>query len=188
MQGLCRIFALSVFLLLPMLAQAFDGNRRGFFLGVGGGLHVSDIDVDLENDFNFGLATSFRIGAGITDKVLLYYINKGSWYRRDDVTFGYGLSGLGASYYFNSGAPAYYLAAGIGYASFDDLDDEESDFLGGGDGTGIMLASGVELRRYLHLEAVVVHSRLDIKDRAVTAVARSYDATTLQVHAIWAFY
>jgi len=176
-----RFFTLIAFLLLPTISQAFDGNRQGFLVGIGGGFH--GVDVDVESDTHSGLATSFRIGMGVTDRVLLYYLNNVSWYSRSGYTFTYGLSGFGASFYFNRSTPAVYLTSAVGYATYDDTDSNDSNFDGQGDGVGLMFGSGLELRRGLHLEAAVYHSSIEA-ERYVS----EFDATTLQLLFNWIFY
>ena len=100
-------FAAIFFSATPTLA--FDDNRQGFILGLGAGFHSIDIDF-LYNGSNVGsqsesgLATSFKIGGGLTDQFALYYVRNVSWYSAPyfdgysitDATYTVGLTGVGS--------------------------------------------------------------------------------------------
>ena len=62
---------------------AFDDERRGFLLGFGAGLHGIEEDFivsgsNIGSQSKSGLATSFKIGGGITDQFTLYYVRNAS--------------------------------------------------------------------------------------------------------------
>lgn len=87
--------------LLITLTSAFDGNRRGFILGGGAGLHLmpckESISSDSINDIwyrpssvfpkryndevvpSFGVSTDFILGGGITPQIMVYYENSVSF-------------------------------------------------------------------------------------------------------------
>jgi hypothetical protein len=111
-------------------AFAFDDNRQGFLFGLGGGfttLKVSNIynsSGDTWSVPEYGLATSIKMGWGITDQVALYYIQNDSWYREyspnfepKETTYSLGISGIGATYFLEPTAPSAYImaATGVGY-------------------------------------------------------------------------
>ncbi len=109
--------------------MAFDDNRDGFFMAFGLGVHSLDNDfiyagTELKSNSNSGLATSFKIGFGVTEQIALYYIRNASWYNDSyydgysatDTVYTVGINGLGMTYYFSSSSPSFYmmLATGIG--------------------------------------------------------------------------
>jgi len=71
-----KIVGLLFFILVSAQpAHAFDGSRKGFFLGVGGGIHSTSSDSSAsESSSKTGFASSFRIGGGFTDNFVLYYV------------------------------------------------------------------------------------------------------------------
>jgi len=142
----------AVLLLVPVTADAFDGNRKGFLLGFGAGAGVASYSQNLKitlpdippdrtssQKTSFAIATNFKLGWGLTDKFLVYYLAEVAWFQHDDVfiydnprtpekethwvTDGFdapsksiwiasGLMGLGASYYLGDDSPWYVSAAG----------------------------------------------------------------------------
>lgn len=150
-------------LVLSQAVSAFDNNRQGFILGLGIGLH--NIDVDFKSsgfqtvsESESGIATSFKIGGGITDQFALYYVRNASWYSTTvtdgfttmDVTYTVGISGLGATYYFAPTAPSGYILGAFGIADgaapFESNVEEY-------DGNAYMIGGGYEVSKGLHLEA-----------------------------------
>lgn len=161
------------FLFFSQSASAFDGNRKGFLLGIGLGAHGSEIGPDSQG----GLASSFKIGVGITNKLAIYYANHVAYFNADGFLYGSSLTGIGVSYYFSANRPSFFLTGTIGLAGFDDFDTDEDDFSTGnsGDGEGIAFGFGFELARLLTFESMVMHSTIDydgnvIGDRDHTSV------------------
>lgn len=79
-------------------AHAFDNSRNGFFISVDVGAHTTSSNVSTSDSRN-GLALTFKIGGGFTDKFVLYYVGNTSWYD-DEYTFALGVAGTDASYFF----------------------------------------------------------------------------------------
>jgi len=104
-------------------ALALDDSRKGFSIGVGAGIHTVSVD-NTADDFGFslnssssisefGIATSFKIGGGITEQFSLYYVRSASWYD-DTSVFTTGLAGIGAAYYLSPTAPSIYFHGAVG--------------------------------------------------------------------------
>ncbi len=71
-----KSFALAAGLVAATPALAFDDNRQGFILGLGIGLHNINSDFFVNgtktgSQSEGGIATSFKIGGGVTDQLAL---------------------------------------------------------------------------------------------------------------------
>ena len=69
-----RYILIVCVLLASQTAAAFDEQREGFILGFGAGLHHTKLDftssgANIESDTKGGLATSLKIGAGLTNQL-----------------------------------------------------------------------------------------------------------------------
>lgn len=145
-------------------AVAFDDSREGFILGLGAGLH------NIKNDYSFngisyqtesqsGLATSFKIGGGITNQFALYYVRNASWFsstvpgttREGRAVVGMG--GIGATYYFEPASPSGYMLGAIGGSDFAfPLESNVTTRTGG----AIMLGGGYEFSQHVMFEVTVL--------------------------------
>ncbi len=156
------------------VANAFDDNRQGFILGLGAGFHNIDTDFNYDGSkFNSesksGLATSFKIGWGITNQFALYYVRNASWYSApsfngyttSDITYLAGISGIGGTFYLSPSAPSgYFLGAiGIGDLSAPFESNIESDT-----GSALMFGGGYEVSKHLQIEATLLSTDIDSAD------------------------
>lgn len=148
-------------------AHAFDGQRKGFILGVGAGLGVSSFTQTLDvsglgsetsdRETKVGVAADFRIGWGVDDQLLLYYDNRANWFSVENVfdesvTLVDGLSTFGASYYFQPAAPSAFVTGGIGWATWTTPFEEESS---GALGFGLYGGGGYEFNKLLSVEGSI---------------------------------
>jgi hypothetical protein len=127
----CIALALSLALLIvASSASAFDGSRRGFVLGGGLGLGLTSYTQELSGGLtgssdrqNSGaIATTFKIGGGLSERTLLIYQQNQNWFSLtnvfgDDVTVASG-SGVLAVNHFVSDESSVYLVGGIGLSSW----------------------------------------------------------------------
>lgn len=189
-----RSAAIAAMLLSATPALAFDDYRQGFILSLGAGFHSITNDYKY-NDYSYltestsGLATSFKIGGGITDQFALYFVRNVSWFsspvsdgiRTWDATAAVGISGIGATYYFEPTAPSGYMLAAIGGADFSfPFESNVSNSTGG----AFMLGGGYEFDRHLMIEATLLAT-------SVTNPTNSYnkmDSAALQVTLNYMFY
>ena len=171
----------SVFLILIVLimlflitnANAFDGKRKGFFLGGGlgpgftslketitySGLFDGESSESSEWESKFGLMTYFKIGYAPSDIVEIHYTNKISWFgdkvyffgdsMGEDVTMASGLSTLGMTYYFKPEAPSYFITGGIGFSTLSLPFESHSEIKIGG---GLFAGAGYEFARHFNVE------------------------------------
>jgi hypothetical protein len=155
-------------------AFAFDDNRQGFIFGLGGGfttLKVGTYDYSSGNTWSvpeYGLATSLKMGWGITDQVALYYVQNDSWYREyyssnsssepKQSTFTVGISGIGATYFLEPSAPSAYIlaATGVGYNAtpFESNNHRNT-------GHAFLFGGGYEFERNITIEGTVLIDNYD---------------------------
>jgi len=162
------IFSLVIF---SPLSFAFDDDRKGFLIGLGLGFQKTNIDAtnaNTPNDSETGLATSFKVGGGITEQFSLYYVRSASWFNApysegsntSDIYYSSGLSGLGASYYFQKNTPSGYITGAFGIGDFaapleDDIDADT--------GSAFMVGGGYEIDKHIQLEITYLRTSIDSK-------------------------
>jgi opacity protein-like surface antigen len=110
----CLGIVVALLSALPTASDAFDKERKGFILGFGLGPSVSSFTQEFSYDWgnnpppssttnpsparlpvtgnassdrikNFGVATSLKIGWGLSEQLLVYYIAQVAWFRHDDI-------------------------------------------------------------------------------------------------------
>jgi hypothetical protein len=145
-------------------ASAFDGKRSGFVLGFGAGagwtsftrtVDTGTYSESSDRQDKLSVGTDFKIGAGIGDRFLLYYVNRVAWFQVEDAFFDkdlkYAAVGLlGASYYFGDASPSFYLLGLVGTSNWVSFDDGGSMM-----GFGVGAGAGWEFTRHWSVEATV---------------------------------
>jgi len=188
-----RFLITAYLLVLSQQSFAFDDDRKGFMIGVGLGFQKTSIDTSNSNassNSEAGLATSFRIGGGITEQFSLYYIRSASWFNApytegsntSDIYYVSGLSGLGASYYFQSSTPSAYLTGALGIGDFaapfeEDIDSDTDT------GSAFMIGGGYEIDQHIQLEVTFLRTSIDSK----TFNASDFKTSSLQftINYLW---
>lgn len=154
-----RQIAGLILLLCSASAQAFNDQREAFLVGLGIGYHGTRLDLGgADSDNVAGIASSVRIGFGLSNQFTLYYLSEGNWYNRGGDTWSLGLNGLGAAYYFSPRARSAYLHFGYGY-SYSSL-PRDSGSNNRKFGNGYTLGAGYEFMPHLNLEASFLRTRL----------------------------
>jgi len=144
-------------------AQAFDDNKKGFLVSLGGGLSNVNTKVSLgnlgANESSFGLASSFKLGYGFNEQFMLYYVNDVSWYGYENDpnkdTYATGLTGIGASYFFDKNKP-YYILGGVGVGTITNVSKSVQTR-----GNSFMIGAGYEAVKHLQVEASYVKSNFE---------------------------
>jgi len=142
-------------------------------IGIGLGIQKTNINernLNAASNSETGMATSFKIGGGITQRFSLYYVRSASWFNApytedsntSDIYYVSGLSGLGASYYFQNSAPSAYITSAIGIGDFaapleDDIDSDTDT------GSAFMVGGGYELNKHIQFEATYLRTSIDGK-------------------------
>ncbi len=170
---------LGVMLIAAGTARAFDEQRSGFILGFGIGPSVTSFTQETINfgfftptttqntprESEFGLGTSFKIGAGIGEQIMIYYVNNVSWFSvvdsvrtpsntllTNDVIIANSVGLVGISYYFEETSPSPYVMGLIGVSVWDaPFEEGASALVGFGLGAGV----GWEFKPHWSLEATV---------------------------------
>jgi hypothetical protein len=97
MKKYCLMWIAMTVLFLSNAAHAWDGNRKGFILGIGVGGGQTDI-----GDGEFGLLSNFKIGYAPSDRLLLYWHATGVYFE-DPLgdLWADGMGGISAQYHFD---------------------------------------------------------------------------------------
>jgi len=162
---------LTMVLLGTGISQA-DGNKKGFVIGLGVGSSLTSYTQSVptrsytsERENNFGLATDFKIGYGLNEKLVLVYTSKVSWFdfdngEKENVTVTNGVGGIGAIYYLNR----LYVTGGIGFSSWATPFEEKTD---AANGAGFFLGCGYEFIAHLSVELGVTIGKSKMKFKGV---------------------
>jgi len=114
-------------------AHTAEAQRSGFIIGFGVGPGFTAGDVDSK----VGIATDFRIGGTIGKSLQLYYTAKSNLLFYDGDPEASAVSGLGATYAWDSG---FNINGTAGLATWLDFDNGTSNGFGAGAGVGYEFA------------------------------------------------
>ncbi|ASJ75256.1 hypothetical protein [Granulosicoccus antarcticus] len=159
----------------------FDGNRKGFMMGIAGGFHSTELDIQptgspSQSASESGVQFRLMVGAGISEKLTIYGLYDFQW--GDDAA--YGLVGPGATFYFSDHGPSAYLFAGPGYAMYTEKDQPRNNYIyETATGFGMLLGGGYAFTKNLHLEGSLTH--MNVSDRNSYADDIDYELTSLRV-------
>ena len=116
-------------LLMSSPLLALDDQRQGFFFSVGAGYSTSDyIDDSFNDSSRQGFGTSFKVGGGINNKTVGYYVRHVAWSSILEDSLGF--SGVGLAHYFSTHSRSPYINAAVGLG--DSLDAYRMNDMGGG--------------------------------------------------------
>ncbi len=169
-----RHIAFACLVFISQVAHALDGNRQGLIVGLGVGYHNLDMEpyydgTKLGSSSEKGLATSFKIGSGLSNQLAVYYVRNASWFDTGGTTFIIGISGVGGTYYLSPAAPSvYFLAAyGIGdmSAPFENVEPDT--------GSAVMLGGGYEIDKHRNLEVTFLNTDLESSDNSLFTLQSS---------------
>ena len=140
--------------------HAFDGKRKGFILGFGFGpsvtsftqtltgkvmnpetMNYESFDITSDRTNHVSLATDFRIGMGLSEKLLLYYAERSTWFSipvLDGTSIiANSVGGFGASYYLSETCPSIYIHGIVGFSTWAPLKSLGDSWAGFGVGAGV---------------------------------------------------
>jgi len=146
---LIPILILLAAILHPSQGQALDGERQGFFIGLGAG--VGSVD-ELSGD-DPGFVTSFKIGGGPSNQVLVYGSNRVVYINN---TYQ-GMSALGASYFLRPSGSSLFIAGEVGLAAL----GSRTGLSGSNSKVGFTLGIGYQLPLNLMLEADYMQASME---------------------------
>lgn len=144
--NLINRLCLSGLVLLNGSVAIAEDDRSGFYLNLGVGIEDFDSDRRLDDDTTYLLGGEYRFGEHWATELRYYYTDVAADLGSDVDVDQYGLDGL---YYFPIADSALepYLAAGIGYAVFDNgSDDMDEAQLNAGGGVRFYMSERFSLR------------------------------------------
>lgn len=111
---------------------AFDGNRKGFIIGIGVGPGYTTFSQTFKSSSSTNTSdrqkmrtfmSDFRIGYAPSNLLQIYWMSKVSWFKLkispdDDVILANGFGGVGATYSFNSTGPSPFVTGGVGFSTW----------------------------------------------------------------------
>ena len=192
MKKLLLIAVAASVLLAPMHAQAFDGAKKGFILGLGAGYGSAKQTVSVGSGSasatNGGVATVFKIGAGINDQFLLYYSNRVVFFSADTMdpyseavtssSFMQGMSALAGSYYLTPEGPSAFVTGELGVGVLTDSDAGQSD-----SGFGFGLGAGYDFGNHFVLEAG--YQRASVGSESIGSITVDTSISNFSITASW---
>ena len=125
-----------VLFLVNTNAHAFDGQRKGFLLGIGLGPGYTSFTQEVavsvfgfhesaksDRENKIGVITDFKIGYAPENSWAIYYTSKVSWFGMknalgNDVTVSNGLGAVAMTYWFKPQFPSPFIAGGLGYSTW----------------------------------------------------------------------
>ncbi len=164
-----KLFLFSILLLIGTQLFAFDGERKGFILGLGLGGSGYSFTQTIDNGYSssttdpesdFGLATDFTIGFAPNNQLELFYSSKVTWLEmvniyNEEVTITSGIAGFGISYHFvdsRTWSPNLFVNGSVGFSTW------TAPFESGSDiwiGTGFTCGIGFEFIKHCSLLASI---------------------------------
>ena len=147
------ILILLAAILHPSQGQAFDGERQGFFIGLGAGAGSVD---ELSGD-DLGFVTSFKIGGGPSNHVLVYGSNRVIYINGSYL----GMSALGASYFLRPSGHSLFIAGEVGLTAYNSRTGFRTGPNGSYSNIGFTLGIGYQLPVDLLLEADYMQASME---------------------------
>ncbi len=152
---------LGAAVLLSLLAAArlvaFDGQRKGFILGVGfgaGSLSYHDPSWShSQATFEFNL----KIGYAPSNNLEVYYLNIVSYFESMGRSYSGGGGLFGVTRYFDPAGKGLFLCGGAGYGFFWEMDWNSIDLSGFGAFAGL----GYEIGKHWNIQADVLYTDLE---------------------------
>ena len=169
--------------------HAFDGNRKGFMLGGGLGfagtsftqeLQAPGLRFESDRENHGAIASDFKLGFGVSDRVAVYYFNRVSWFAiATGVKFNprsiiaSGTTGAGVSLYQRSLPPSWYVHGGLGLSTWDAPFDRTGNDAAAWKGFGGLVGVGFEYTPHWSIEASVAYGSPDESFGAIDIQSKS---------------
>ena len=174
------LFIVVYITLVAHIIYAFDNERKGFILGLGGGLHHTSMDYQFTDDISTqGLSTSFRIGGAFNEKWMLYYMREAAFYSIDKKIYASGLMGIGFSYYFQENPTSWYLIGGIGIGDYTQV-----TYLDSYTGKSFLFGVGYEIKKRIMIEGKLLYTSINDRDPNKTNILNSI-SPIISINYLW---
>ena len=174
-RGIQFILLTSIILTTSSAANAWDGQRKGFLLGLGlgagfdsySGIQYDPVGPESEDNSTFVIAASPRIGYAINNQVAFYYSRHPFFFSvedeaEEDITLISCIEALQVHYYLAETSPSIYFGfgAGVGYFFDNAVDNYSSNSL---KGIGLIGTVGYEPIKHFSTE-LSLHYKSPQKD------------------------
>jgi hypothetical protein len=185
-----------IMMLLSSNAFAWDKERKGFILSLGGGGGVvtykqtvsegfQSIESDRENGFSFW--TNFEIGYAPSNQIMILYSNVVPWFKmtniyNSDVTMISGVGGPTITYYLQPSSPSFFIGGGFGLAVW------QAPFESGNDawtGIGLIAKAGYEFAKNVNF---AVHILYGNPSKTILGVEGETNAVNIGFTVSWIGY
>ena len=146
---------LALIVLIAPLSDAlgFDGSRRGFVLGLGGGFGgLFAFSKDAAGANGQGVLTELVVGHGVSDQWLVHYSGRQIWGSREGILYTAIFPSIGVTHYNGLKSPSIYEMGSIGLAAAGDVAFEGGG--GGAEGVAGFVGIGYETSRHFGFELV----------------------------------
>lgn len=179
------ILLISIILFISTPIFAWDGERKGFLLGLSlgagfethNGIQWDAISSEKESNSSWGFAASPKIGYGFNNNIALCYTRYPLTYDVQSAAGSYvGIisctEALQLFYFLEEQAPSFFfgLGAGVGYFFDEDVMDEPAMNYSPNSLKGLGLLASVGFEPFKHITTeLVVHYRIPQPDSSVFA-------------------
>lgn len=123
-----------------------------------------------ERENKLPVVTNFIIGGGFSNTLLVYYLNRVSWFSienvfGENVIIATGVNGAGLTYYLNPKAPSPLIKAGLGVSAWSLPFESNADYWWG---IGFLCGAGYEFSRHWSIEADIAMGWPSITEAGMT--------------------
>ncbi len=146
-------------LLLALVSRlgAFDGQRKGFILGIGFGGGAFAYDSPFTGFNNATFENNVKIGYAPSNSLEIYYLNIVSYFEERGLSYAGGGALFGLTKYLKPEGRGVFLCGGVGFGYFWEMDLDTFDQSGFGAFGGI----GCDLSKHWTIEADLLYTSLD---------------------------
>jgi hypothetical protein len=154
-----RICAAALILSLVASSQlsAFDGQRKGFILGVGFGVGGLFYRAPSWSHSQATFETNFKIGYAPSNSFEIYYLNIVSYFETAGRSYAGGGGLFGVTKYLRRDGNGFFFCGGAGFGYFWEMDWNTFDESGFGAFGGV----GSEIGRHWSVQADVLYTSLE---------------------------
>ena len=170
---------LSLIFGMTTVGSAFDGNRKGFIIGIGGGPGYTTFNETFKSSFSGNTFTmtsdrqnkltfmsDFRIGYAPSNLLQIYWMSKVSWFKlksspEEDVIIANGFGGVGVTYSFNPTGPSPFITGGLGFSTWALPFEQGTETM---TGLGVVAGVGYEFASHWSFEFDLMWGQPDTKE------------------------
>jgi len=169
---------------------AFDGNRKGFIIGIGVGPGYTTFNQTLKNSSFTSTSdrqkkrtfmSDFRIGYAPSNLLQIFWMSKVSWFKLEnslgeDVIIANGFGGVGVTYSFNPTGPSPFITGGLGFSTWALPFEQGAETM---TGLGVVAGVGYEFARHWSVEFDLMRGQPNTKESGLelTTNALSFKLT-----------